>query len=122
MPKPYDIKVLVERVNALLRRGSTVPEVVNKGTLRLETFSRQAFIEGANLGLTGREFDLLSLLAQNEDRLMTTEHLYEKVWGQPLNDDANSIRVVASRLRNKIQPSGYTIHAMRGKGYIFTKV
>jgi DNA-binding response OmpR family regulator len=120
LPKPYDIKVLAERVAALLRRSSTVPESVSKGILKLETFSRQAFISGENLGLTGREFDLLLLLVQNEDRLLTTEHLYEKVWGQPLNDDSGSIRSIASRLRHKIEPSGYTIEPVRGKGYIFT--
>jgi DNA-binding response OmpR family regulator len=71
--------------------------------------------------LTRREFDILLLLAQNEDRLLNTEELYETVWGQPMNNDNNAIKVSISKLRTKIESSGYVIEALRGKGYIFTK-
>ena len=122
LPKPYDINVFVGRINALLRRGSIVPEAVTKGGLKLESFSHQAFVNGENLGLTRKEFDLLALLVQNEDRLLNTETLYEKVWGQPMIEDTSAIRTIASRLRNKIEPSGYTVEVIRNKGYIFTKL
>ena len=122
LPKPYDIKVFVERINALLRRGQVVPEAVTKGGLTLTSFSNQAFVNGENLGLTRKEFDLLSLLLQNEDRLLNAETLYEKVWGQPMIEDTSAIRTIASRLRNKIEPSGYTVEVIRNKGYIFTKL
>jgi len=121
LPKPYDINVFVSRINALLRRGSIVPEAVTKGGLKLETFSHQAFVNDMNLGLTRKEFDLLLLLTQNEDRLLGTEFLYEKIWGQPMLDDANAIKTIMSRLRSKLEPSGYTVEAVRSKGYIFTK-
>jgi len=122
LPKPYDIKVLVERVNALLRRSATIPDAIVKGTMRLETYMHQAFVDGQNLGLTRRQFDLLLYLTQNEDRLISTEALYKKVWGSDLIDDANAIKTAISRLRGKIEPSGYTVDAIRNKGYIFTKM
>ena len=90
--------------------------------MRLETYTHQAFVDGQNLGLTRRQFDLLLFLTQNEDRLISTEALYKKVWGSDLIDDANAIKTVISRLRGKIEPSGYTVDAIRNKGYIFTKM
>ena len=120
--KPYENDILLTRIKALLRRAERVPETITKGGLKLETFSHQAIMNGENLGLTRKEFDLIFLLAQNEDRLLTMEYLYEKVWGQPLIDDANAIKTVISRLRSKIEPSGYGIEAVRYKGYIFTKL
>jgi DNA-binding response OmpR family regulator len=122
LPKPYDIKVLVERVNALLRRGATIPDAVVKGGMKLETYTHQAFVNDQNLGLTRKQFDLLMVLTQNEDRLLSTEALYKKVWGSDLLDDANALKTSVSRLRGKIEPSGYTIEAIRNKGYIFTKM
>jgi len=120
--KPYENDLLLARIQALLRRAERVPEIITKGSLKLETFSHQAIMNGENLGLTRKEFDLVFLLAQNEDRLLTTETLYEKVWGQPMIEDTNAIRTIASRVRNKIEPSGYTVEVVRNKGYIFTKL
>ena len=121
LPKPYDINVFVGRINALLRRGQIVPEAVTRGGLKLTSFSHQAFVNGESLELTRKEFDLLSFLAQNEDRLLNTETLYEKVWGQPMIDDKSAIQTILSRLRTKIEHSDYTIEVVRNKGYIFTK-
>ena len=120
--KPYENDLLLARIQALLRRAERVPEIITKGSLKLETFSHQAIMNGENLGLTRKEFDLVFLLAQNEDRLLTTETLYEKVWGQPMIEDTNAIRTIASRVRNKIEQSGYTVEVVRNKGYIFTKL
>jgi DNA-binding response OmpR family regulator len=121
LSKPYDNSVLAARLEALIRRAERVPEVITKGALRLETYSRQALLNGENLNLTTKEFDIVLLLAQNEDCLMSTESIYERVWGQPLGEDNNAIRTVLSRLRTKIEDSGYVIEPIRGKGYIFTK-
>jgi len=121
LAKPYENNVLAARIEALLRRAERVPETVTKGALKLETYSGQAMLNGENLNLTRKEFDIILLLAQNEDCLLSTESLYEKVWGQPMMDDNNAIRTVISRLRTKIEHSGYVIEPLRGKGYIVTK-
>jgi len=121
LTKPYDNNVFAARIEALLRRAERVPETVTKGALKLETYSGQAWLNGENLNLTRKEFDIILLLAQNEDRLLSTGYLYERVWGQPLVDDNNAIRTVISRLRTKIEYSDYIIEPIRGKGYVFTK-
>jgi len=87
----------------------------------LELLSNQAFLNDVNLGLTGRELDLLFLLLQYEGFVLSAECIYEKVWARPLHGDKNSIQAVISRLRKKIEPSGYGIVSIRGKGYVFRK-
>ena len=119
--KPYENGILHTRIEALLRRAGRVPEVIKKGMLILESYSSQAYINDESLGLTTREFALLLLLVQNEGRLLATEHIYDKVWKQPLNEDKNAVQTIVSRLRKKIEPSGYSIDTHRNKGYIFTK-
>jgi len=52
---------------------------------------------------------------------MSAEYIYKNAWGQPMAGDKNAVRMAISRLRGKIEPSGYDISAIRGKGYIFEK-
>ena len=122
LTKPYDFEELLARVEALLRRAQSVPETIRKGTLVLETFSNNAFIGDEDLVLTGREFDVLFMLVLNEDKMLRTEDIYEKIWKQPLTGDKNAIQTIISRLRKKIEPSGHGIEAVRKAGYIFTKI
>jgi DNA-binding response OmpR family regulator len=121
IPKPHSFPILYARIEALLRRAQNVPETITKGSLVLETYSNTATIDGKELTLTGREFDVLFLFAQNEDKILETESIYEKIWKQPLINDTNAIKTIISRLRKKIEPSGFDISMVRGKGYIFTK-
>ena len=121
LPKPYDVGVFLTRVKAMLRRADVVPEIVKKGALSLSISSSQAFLNGEDMLLPQKEFALLLLFAQNENRVMTVENLYEKVWGQSLNDDANPVRYQISRLRKKMAGTGYTIVAEYGDGYRFEK-
>jgi len=121
IPKPHSFPILYARIEALLRRTQNVPETITKGTLVLETYSNTALIGGEDLRLTGREFDVLFLLVQHEDKLLTEDFIFEKIWGQPLINDKNALQVVISRLRKKIETSGYDAVKMREKGYIFTK-
>ena len=120
--KPYNNEVLLARIEGLFRRAAKVPETILRGSLTLDTFSRRAFIDGEDLQLTSKEFDVLFVLVQNEGNLMTAPDIYEKVWSQPMFGDDNAVKTVISRLRPKIEPSGYGIDTFRGKGYMFTQV
>ena len=76
-----------------------------------------------DLGLSeGKEFALFVFFAQNENKVIELKHLYEKVWGMPLNNDRASIRSAIRRLRNKLNGSGYAIEASYGNGYSFIKI
>ena len=117
--KPYDYKVLAARIEALLRRAGRVREVVRKGPLELDVISSRAFLNGQDMLLPGKEFSLLLFFIQNEGKSVSAEEVYEKVWRQPANGDVNAFKVMASRLRKKLEGSGCALTAERGKGYCF---
>ena len=121
LTKPYDFDILLTRVETLLRRVSNIPEIIENGSLKLDVLAGLAFINGGDLLLAQKEFSLLLLFVQNEDKTMSAEYLYEKVWKMTLNDNTNALKNTISRLRNKIFDSGYTISAVRGEGYVFKR-
>lgn len=121
LAKPYEYKELAARIEALLRRAKRLPQVLTKGLLKLDVVSGQAFCGGENLLLTQKDFALLLLFIQNEDKAMSAEYLYEKVWKSPLNEDSQAIKSALSRLRKKLSGSGYTIFSQRYEGYIFER-
>jgi DNA-binding response OmpR family regulator len=120
--KPYSVKELRARVDALMRRAARIPETVVKGLLKLDVVAGQAFCGGEDLLLTKLEFSLLLLLVQNEDKTVSAEYLYDKVWKAPMAEDKNSLQKALSRLRRKIGPAGYNISVSRGKGYVFEQI
>ena len=121
LTKPYDFEVLLARIAALLRRAERLPEMLTKGALTLDIVSGQAHCNGENLLLTQKDFALLILFVQNEEKTMSVEYLYEKVWKSPLNGDTQAIKSAVSRLRKKLDGSGYTISSIRGEGYLFER-
>ena len=121
LAKPYDYKVLAARIEALLRRAGHIPEVVQKGTLRLDVMASKAFLQGEDLLLTQKEFALLLVFTQNEGKLISDEYLYEKVWAGSLNNDPVALRNTVSRLRKKLGNSEYNVSVARGEGYLFEK-
>ena len=122
LPKPYIFDVLLVRLKRLLERAELVPERITRGALSLDIQSGRAFTNGSDLGLTPKDFDLLRYFAQNTDRLISAPHLYESVWGQPMIDDNRALKVAASRLRTKLEGSGFTIiFDKENNGYCFVK-
>jgi DNA-binding response OmpR family regulator len=121
LSKPYNIKVLRARVEALLRRASKVPETIVMDRLSFDVTASIAMLDGQDLMLTQKEFAMLLLFVQNEEQFMSAEYLYEKVWGSSMADDRNAIKGVIKRLRSKIDGSGYRIVWSRGEGYGFDR-
>lgn len=119
--KPFDTGVFLTRVKAMLRRAAQLPDTLHKDNLKLSVTSGQAFLNGKDMLLPQKEFALLVILSQHEDQTLSTDYLYEKVWGQTLNEDAGAVKFQISRLRKKLAESGYTISAEYGEGYRFEK-
>jgi len=117
LTKPYDLSVFLMRVEALLRRASLVPDTLEIGPLKLDPASGRAFIDGTNVTLSQKEYSLLSQFVQHPNMILSAEYLYEKVWGQEMFEDDNSLKVAVSKLRSKLADSGYTITSSRGEGY-----
>jgi len=98
-----------------------IPETLERGNLKLDLYSNRAFIDGKDLSLTRKDFDILFLLFLNEDEVLSSEHIYEKIWAGPMLGDKNAIHTAISKLRKKITHSEYDIMTVYGKGYIFKR-
>jgi len=117
LPKPYDYEELMARVDALLGRAAKMPERIVYKELVFDIPSGQALLRGKDLGLKPNEYKLLLFFAQNENKIMSAEELYQKVWNAPLAGNTSALRTCLSSLRSKIQPFGYDIYNIQSKGY-----
>lgn len=117
--KHVECEVLLAHIESLFRNAQRVPERVTCGTLSLNIFSTQAFINDVNIMLKPKEFALLLLFALNENKIMSAGYIYQKIWGAPLLHNRNSLQTIISRLRKKIESTGYFIDSSYGNGYVF---
>ena len=120
--KPFHPEELLARIDAVMRRrmiDKKPVQTISKGPLILDVVATQAFINDKDLTLTPKEFSLLLLLMQNEGTVLSAEYVYAGVWKAPLVGDKNSMQAIISKLRQKIEHTGYYIDSIRGQGYIF---
>jgi DNA-binding response OmpR family regulator len=125
--KPFSPAELVARVEAVLRR--TAPPVTTEdqppivqGPLRVEPASRRVFLDGAEIMLTMREFDLLAFFVANPGRVFSRDQLMEEVWGEPWFNDTSTVTVHVRRLRAKLDDDPAEprfIETVWGVGYRF---
>jgi DNA-binding response OmpR family regulator len=121
--KPFSPRELVLRVQSVLRRAAppppAVPETLVDGRLELDVARRIARLDGAELPLTVREFDLLAFLMRNPGRAFRRSELLEAVWGWTFGDQS-TVTVHVRRLREKIERDPATprrIVTVWGVGY-----
>jgi DNA-binding response OmpR family regulator len=125
--KPIAPKELSARIRALLRRARTAaPEfqVIQAGRLEIRPEEGVVRLDGAEIDLTKTEFRLLSELAQNAGRVLSREHLLERVWGYDYFGDSRLVDVHIRRLRAKIEVDPAdpdTVVTVRGLGYKLRK-
>jgi len=105
--KPFSPAELVARVGAVLRRtrpseSDAEEPPIEVGPLRIEPASRRVFLDGAEVQLTMREFDLLAFLAAHPGRVYSRDQLMESVWGEPYFEDTSTVTVHIRRLRAKL--------------------
>ncbi len=123
--KPFGPQELVARLEAVLRRTSTEPEVsaVEVAGLRVDLAEHRVTRDGTEIHLTPTEFDLLRMFVRNRGRLLTHRALLVDVWGPEYTDDVTVLRGQIANLRRKIEPSsGPRRHYIRtepGIGYRF---
>ena len=106
IPKPFDNAEVLARVEAQLRRSrqfsQPVADVLSAGSLTLDLDSRAATVDGEEVSLTSREFDILALLMKNPRRAFSRAQIYESVWGEDFIGDDNTVNVHVSNLRAKL--------------------
>ena len=119
LPKPYTFGVLFVRLQRLLQNADQMPETIAKGRLSLRIPPMIATIDSVDLLLSQKEFALLLLFVNHENHALAAEYIYEQVWGQPMASSTGAVRFQISRLRKKIDGSGYAIVFKKGAGYCF---
>jgi two-component system, OmpR family, response regulator PrrA len=122
--KPFVLAELVARVKALLRRrGSTATfssETITVGPLEVDIPGRRARVDGSDVDLTKREFDLLAVLAEHKTAVLSRAQLLELVWGYDFAADTNVVDVFIGYLRRKLEANGAPrlLHTVRGVGFV----
>ena len=106
--KPFNIMELKSRVRAILRRSGTTGDKDKStrliaGNLILDTEQRAAFVDGDEVSLTAKEFDLIELLMRNPARVYSRENLLNIVWGYEYPGDIRTVDVHVRRLREKLE-------------------
>ena len=128
MVKPFGLKELLARIDALLRRrrarGQTGPDkaVKRAGEIELDLDARRAAVAGRALELTSREFDLLAFFVSHPDRVYSREQLMESVWGSRYFGTARTVDNFVARLRAHIGDDAERprhLETVRGIGYRF---
>lgn len=120
--KPFSPRELVLRVRAVLRRhrkSEAEPSSLEHGDLEVDPARHRCFVDGAEIDLTAKEFDLLYNLMKSPGRVLTREHLLATVWGSDVVVTARTIDTHLKRLREKLGNSGRLIETVRGVGYRF---
>ena len=115
--KPFELKELLARVRALIRR--TAGQATNEiriGDLQIDIGCKKATIAGEDIALTAREYALLEMLALNRGKLVTRTMIYDHIFGEEDDTLSNIVDVHVSHLRKKIGRE--LIETRRGQGYI----
>ncbi len=126
--KPFNILEVKARIKAIFRRNTkSSPEkndtktIETKG-LKIDCDSRRVYIEGKEVNLTAKEFDLVYLLVSNPNKVYSREQLLKTIWGASYPGDARTVDVHVRRLREKIETTPAEpkyIHTKWGVGYYF---
>ncbi len=120
--KPIKLRALISRINALLTRETIVPEskndVITIGDLVIDRVQYAATFQGRALILPKKEFELLSFLAKNPNKVFNRDELLEKVWGSDVFVVERTVDVHIRKLREKIPE--YYIKTLKGVGYLFS--
>jgi DNA-binding response OmpR family regulator len=118
--KPFSMDELVARVNAHLRRErkrEKSEDVLRLGNIELHRSIWQASVSGVMADLSTKEFQILSFLLENKDRVLTREQIYESVWNDAYGGDMNTVTVHIKNLRAKLGGEGNRIKTVWGLGY-----
>ena len=120
MTKPFGPKVLLAKVNAFLRRSSAAAlESVNAGKIMLQTTARKVYVDGQEIALTHKEYELLSFLMANPGQIFSREQLLNRVWGYDFEGTTRTVDTHIKTLRQKLGDEGKHIVTLIRSGYKF---
>jgi len=118
--KPFSPKILVARVEAILRRSNAVPaDAVEIGGICIDKAAHQVTIDGKDIDLSYKEFELLAYFLENQGIALSREKILNNVWNYDYFGDARTIDTHVKKLRNKMGDKGDYIKTIWGMGYKF---
>ena len=130
LAKPFSPRELLARLRALLRRAHAVPgttaqaggKYLRFGPYQLDLDARRLLQDGVDVGLSGAEFDLLKVLAERPNRVLTRDVLMDMLKGYEWDPNDRTVDIRVGRLRRKIEPdpgNPIYVRTVRGEGYLF---
>ena len=124
--KPYSTRELLARIRAVLRRrvddDDIDDSILEAGIVRMDVDRHQVSVDGREVAMPLKEFELLELLLRNAGRVLTRGQLIDRVWGADYFGDTKTLDVHVKRLRSKIEPDPSNprmLVTVRGLGYRF---
>lgn len=122
--KPYSARELIARIRAVLRRGADADDaaerVLEAGPVRMDIERHLVTVDGLQVPMPLKEFELLAFLMRNRGRVLTRGQLIDRVWGADYVGDTKTLDVHVKRLRSKIEPdpaNPVRLLTVRGLGY-----
>jgi len=121
--KPYSPRELVARIRAVLRRGiepDLAPQTLEVGPVRMDVERHTVSVDGADVRLPLKEFELLEMFLRNPGRVLTRGQLIDRVWGSDYVGDTKTLDVHVKRLRSKLEADPAEpklLTTVRGLGY-----
>ncbi len=126
MTKPFSPKVLLAKTNALLRRASAIPtdtvnivNTVDGGKISIVPASHKVFLDGQEITLTYKEYELLYFLMSNPGQIFTREQLLNRIWGYDFEGTTRTVDTHIKTLRQKLGDEGRHIVTLIRSGYKF---
>lgn len=123
MPKPFSVLELIARVKANLRKKNTTIEMeeMTFGKIKIIIRKRAVFVNNNQVALTQKEFDLLKLLVENAESIVSRETMFEEVWGKENAMETRTIDMHIKSIRQKLNLQKENIITVRGMGYKLTE-
>ena len=117
LAKPFGMMELLSRIRALLRRTQQETDTYRCGVLTVDQARHIVTVNGQEVALTQKEFEVLCLLLKNKGQVLSRERLIEDVWGYAFTGESRTVDVHVRTLRQKLGEAGAYIETVRGYGY-----
>ena len=117
--KPFGMMELVSRIKAVLRRSGKVEDRMDMETagVHMDVKKHEVMVDGKEISLTHKEFELLEKLMRNQGIVLTRDQLLTEIWGYDFDGETRTVDVHIRTLRQKLGEKGEIIQTVRGVGY-----
>ena len=120
--KPFSPKILIARINAILKRNDTSSKVIEMSGIKIDNVAHQVFVDNEPIDFSFKEFELLEYLMLNKGIALTREKILNAVWNFDYYGDARTVDTHIKKVRAKLGKAGDAIKTLWGFGYKFEEV